>query len=649
MKNKFYTLAALLVMGITANAQVGIGTTAPATSSMLDVASTTKGFLMPRMTTANRIAIASPAAGLQVYDTTTNSIWFFNGSTWLNGGLNIYNSNGSLTGDRTVGYGGKNLTFSGGSGSTFFTSNNALPVQITGPLSTTANSMLRIGGASGTAAVGQQALIGFNPNFVDGAYPVAIGSEYVNGAANQGAADFVVKTSNGGGATTRFVVQNSGNVGIGTTNPGAKLEVNGAVKITDGSQAAGKVLTSDANGLASWQTVATGSTADGSETKVQAGTNTTVTGSGTVASPYIVNATAAAADGSETKVSAGTNTTVTGSGTTAAPYVVNAVNLYTNNGTLTGGRTVTMGANNLQFNATTGTFIVNAAAGAQAFTQTGAGIFGIDAPNVSNGRLVVLENGNVGIGKQTPTAKLDITGQAIQVTNSAGSSFVKLTNDTNDIRLQQNNGTGFVGSLTNNDFQVYSNNLPRITAAAGGNVGIGITSPVAKLDVAGNVKIADGTQGAGKVLTSDANGLASWATAASTADGSETKVTAGTNVTITGSGTAAAPYVVNAAGASTGAIVFVTAPYTITAADSGKILIVNSATAVTLTTATTLPAGFYCEIIQKGAGRATIAGGSGVTINNASGTGKLTRVVNSAIGLIMESATVGYVTGDSAP
>jgi hypothetical protein len=49
-----------------------------------------------------------------------------------------------------------------------------------------------------------------------------------------------------------------GNTGLGTQNPGAKLEVNGQVKITGGSPGSGKVLTSDASGLASWGAPASG-------------------------------------------------------------------------------------------------------------------------------------------------------------------------------------------------------------------------------------------------------------------------------------------------------------------------------------------------------------------------------------------------------
>ena len=47
-----------------------------------------------------------------------------------------------------------------------------------------------------------------------------------------------------------------GNVGIGTARPDKALQVNGNIKMVDGNQAAGKVLTSDANGTGSWQTAA---------------------------------------------------------------------------------------------------------------------------------------------------------------------------------------------------------------------------------------------------------------------------------------------------------------------------------------------------------------------------------------------------------
>ncbi len=69
-------------MRITDTGSVGIGSTIPAASSLLDMASTTKGFLAPRMTTAQRDAIASPATGLQVYNTTTNALNIYNGTAW---------------------------------------------------------------------------------------------------------------------------------------------------------------------------------------------------------------------------------------------------------------------------------------------------------------------------------------------------------------------------------------------------------------------------------------------------------------------------------------------------------------------------------------------------------------------------------------
>ena len=53
-------------------------------SAILQANSTTQGFLPPRMTTTQKNAIASPATGLQVYDTTLNQMSYYNGTTWTN-------------------------------------------------------------------------------------------------------------------------------------------------------------------------------------------------------------------------------------------------------------------------------------------------------------------------------------------------------------------------------------------------------------------------------------------------------------------------------------------------------------------------------------------------------------------------------------
>lgn len=63
---------ALLLIGLISQiiiAQVGINTTNPDASAVLDIVSTNAGILVPRMTEAQRTAIASPATGLLVYQT----------------------------------------------------------------------------------------------------------------------------------------------------------------------------------------------------------------------------------------------------------------------------------------------------------------------------------------------------------------------------------------------------------------------------------------------------------------------------------------------------------------------------------------------------------------------------------------------------
>ncbi len=85
MKSKIYLTILMCSVSFLGFAQIGIGTTSPDASSVLDMTSTTQGVLIPRMTTTQREAISAPAIGLQVYDTTTTSIWSYNGASWVNG------------------------------------------------------------------------------------------------------------------------------------------------------------------------------------------------------------------------------------------------------------------------------------------------------------------------------------------------------------------------------------------------------------------------------------------------------------------------------------------------------------------------------------------------------------------------------------
>jgi hypothetical protein len=93
-KNKIIITLIVIVCSLTSMSQVGIGTTTPNASAKLDITSTNKGFLPPRVTlngTADVATISNPAAGLMVYNTATagtspNNVipgyYYWNGSAW---------------------------------------------------------------------------------------------------------------------------------------------------------------------------------------------------------------------------------------------------------------------------------------------------------------------------------------------------------------------------------------------------------------------------------------------------------------------------------------------------------------------------------------------------------------------------------------
>ena len=80
---KLFTLFSFTFLLITTYAQsVGIGTSSPNNSAVLDVSSSTKGLLIPRMNTLQRTSIGSPVAGLMVYDTDFKEYYHHDGTTW---------------------------------------------------------------------------------------------------------------------------------------------------------------------------------------------------------------------------------------------------------------------------------------------------------------------------------------------------------------------------------------------------------------------------------------------------------------------------------------------------------------------------------------------------------------------------------------
>jgi hypothetical protein len=79
-----YSAVAAPTNGAIIEGNVGIGTTSPGASSILDISSTTKGLVLPRMTKTQRDAIVSPVAGMAIYQTdNTPGLRVYNGTNWM--------------------------------------------------------------------------------------------------------------------------------------------------------------------------------------------------------------------------------------------------------------------------------------------------------------------------------------------------------------------------------------------------------------------------------------------------------------------------------------------------------------------------------------------------------------------------------------
>jgi hypothetical protein len=334
---------------------------------------------------------------------------FWNGTSWVTNSSNLFNNGGNV-----------------GIGTTNPTSN------------------LEVRGATNpNITVGTSA-------FTDGAIWLGNSNHGIKRTSNDvtiqtsgGGSTGMIIFANGGSATPeeRMRIFHNGNVGIGTANPTAKLEVDGQVKINGGTPGVGKVLTSDANGLATWATVPAG----------PAGPQGPAGPTGATGPAGAVGATGPAGPAGPAGVIAN------GSAAGNTPYW---------NGT---------------------SWVTNSS-------------------NIFN------NGGNVGIGTTTPTsAKLVLGGTpgAIGLDLATSDQYAELRVLRNSLNSGDKDMYIGLGSGVNSSLRLFSNNGETMRIA-NGNVGIGTTTPGAKLDVNGQVRISGGAPGAGKVLTSDATGLATW-------------------------------------------------------------------------------------------------------------------------------------------
>ena len=89
---------------ITNNSQsIGVGTSSPNASSILEIQSTSKGILLPTMTQVQRNSITNPATGLLIFQTDgTFGFYFFNGTSWVSISSSTSSSNSNNTNNTLI-------------------------------------------------------------------------------------------------------------------------------------------------------------------------------------------------------------------------------------------------------------------------------------------------------------------------------------------------------------------------------------------------------------------------------------------------------------------------------------------------------------------------------------------------------------------
>jgi len=249
-------------------------------------------------------------------------------------------------------------------------------------------------------------------------------------------------------------------IGIGVSHPNAKLDLRGQIKIRGGSPGTGKVLTSNASGLATWQTPASSSLWSSGGDNIYFND-----GNVGIQTPSPKSKLSVGADGHDQYNIYSLATQASGIGI----YSLNSGD---------GGTGVKGLATSTSGKGIAGT--ANASSG-----ETVGGEFNATSPD---GFGVYASGGNYGVyGTTNSSNRFGIGGY---------------------FKSESDNGVG--AYAWGDDYDFYAGNTDGRSYFSG-KVGIG-SFPSAKLSVGGTIKIEGGSPGEGKLLTSDDEGLASWET-----------------------------------------------------------------------------------------------------------------------------------------
>lgn len=407
----------------------------PDTSAMLDVSSTSKGLLIPRMTTMQRLAIPTPATGLLVFDTDLNQFHFYNGSAWsaipLSNLTKIQDADGNtkIEVEQTA---NDNLIRFSADGVEYFKMNKGtLEVLNTGgsvfigekaglnESYGASNRNVGIGykaiefaiGSFDNVAVGAQSLFSNS----DGNYNVAIGSESLrsnNGQYNVGIGTFAgVNNATGNGnvfigynagrnelGSNKLYIANSntatpliyGDFGTNALKINGSLNINNAYTLPSVSGTAGQILQTNGAGTTTWASLSSILT----ETDPKVGTLSTnylsKWNGSTLANTQVYD-----------------NSLFVGIGTTAptAKLDING-NLKVSTGIVVDGNGANNGTNTNTLSFGTGS---GEAIGSSRTLNTN-NRFGLDFYTNHDIQMSITQTGNVGIGTDIPQNKLDVNG-----------------------------------------------------------------------------------------------------------------------------------------------------------------------------------------------------------------------------------------------